>query len=294
MKYRGGRYLKWMVVLIIVSTAVYVSQTDLQPPNGGTWQGYVLGTVGALLILWLTALGIVKRRYAGSNVQGWTSAHIYLGLSLLVVATLHCAGQFGWNVHTLAYVLMCFVIGSGIYGLVFYLRYPQKLARNRLNASRQKLFAELSELNEQGIALANQCHVNVRTAVDTAIARTSIGGGLWDQLTGRDRSSVVLLRAKDDGDNQNRQQTKAIANTDQATIIDYVAKCIPRARKKGESTNLQELLNIVCRRQAVTRQIREDIKLQSRLKVWLWVHVPATMGLLAALSIHIVSVFFYW
>jgi hypothetical protein len=240
-----------------------------------------------LLIVRLTLLGLAKRRDGKSNVQAWTSAHIYLGLSLIVVATLHCAMQFGFNVHTMAYVLMCLVIGSGIFGLIFYLRYPQQLARNRLSTSRQHLFAELSELNDQGLALAERCSVNVRTAVDTAIARTAIGGNLWDQLFGRDFSSVVLVEGE-------QKQLKSTSNKDQTAIIDYVAKCIPRARRQGESGALQELLNIVCRRQAITRQIRQDIKLQSRLKVWLWIHVPVTMGLLVALTVHIVSVFFYW
>ena len=40
------------------------------------------------------------------------------------MATLHAAFQVGWNVHTLAYVLMLLVIASGIYGVVNYARLP--------------------------------------------------------------------------------------------------------------------------------------------------------------------------
>lgn len=293
LRYRNARYGWWAALLVAVAVAVFLSHSDFQPPNGGTWQGYALGSVGLALIVWLTALGIVKRRYSGSNVQAWTSAHVYLGIALLVVGSLHSALQFGFNVHTLAYIFMVLVIVSGFVGLLFYLRYPRLMARNRHHLSREALFSQLSELNQQGQELAKQCHVNVRTAVDTAIARTAIGGGLLDQLLGRDTSTVVLLN-EDQEEGRAGAQRKAVANPRQQAIIDYVAKCIPRARRQGEASHLQTLLEVLCRRQAVTEQLRQDIKYSSRLKVWLWVHVPFTVALLVALSIHVISVFFYW
>lgn len=288
--YRNHRYGWFALILVVAAFVLYGSHSGFQPPNGGTWQGYVLGSVGLLLIIWLTALGIVKRRYGKSNVQAWTSAHVYLGLALLVVASLHSAMQLGLNVHSLAYVLMCIVILSGLVGLYFYRRYPQKMAKNRRNRSQRQLFAELHELNQQGKTMARQCHTDVASAVDTAIARTAIGGGLLDQLWARDGSTVVLVTE----DKQGGGQPRTVANRNQQAIIDYVAKCIPRARKQGEAGNLQNLLEALCRRQTVTQQLRQDIKFNTRLKVWLWVHIPFTIALLAALIIHIMSVFFYW
>lgn len=291
-QYRNARFGWWAAALVVIAVGIFLSHNDFQPANGGTWQGYVLGSIGFLLIVWLTALGIVKRRYSGSNVQAWTSAHVYLGLALLVVGSLHSAMQFGFNVHTLAYLFMCLVIGSGFVGVLFYLRYPREMARNRRGLSREQLFAQLSELNSQGQVIAGRCHVNVRTAVETAIARTAIGGGLLDQLFGRDSSTVVLVAEGTNEEADSRRQT--VSNRRQQAIVDYVAKCIPRARKQGEASRLQALLEILCRRQTITEQLRQDIKFGSRLKVWLWVHVPFTVALLVALLIHIVSVFFYW
>ena len=131
--YRGSRYLWWALVVCTVSIIAYARQTSGMPPNGGTGLGYALGTLGAVLVIWLMAFGIRKRAYASraGTVQGWLSAHVYLGVSLLVVVTLHAGFQVGWNVHTLAYVLMCTVVASGVFGVFVYLRYPQFLSSNR-------------------------------------------------------------------------------------------------------------------------------------------------------------------
>ena len=98
---------------------------DVRPRhNGGSWYGYLLGTIGALLILWLTLLGVRKRAMTRRrwSLKAWTSAHVYLGLSLIVIGTLHTGFQFGWNVHTLAYALMMLVerYGRRARGLVLF------------------------------------------------------------------------------------------------------------------------------------------------------------------------------
>jgi hypothetical protein len=36
------------------------------------------------------------------------------------------------------------------------------------------------------------------------------------------------------------------------------------------------------------------MKIKALLEVWLFIHVPVTFALIAALVAHIVSVFFYW
>ena len=58
-EYKRARYLWLTLALVVVCSVLYLSQGEMTPPNGGTWQGYVLGTLGALLIVWLALLGIV-------------------------------------------------------------------------------------------------------------------------------------------------------------------------------------------------------------------------------------------
>ena len=127
---------QWLKVGASVSLAAILAYLliDVQPrPNGGSWYGYVLGTAGAGLIVWLTLLGLRKRVMTPGawSLKAWTSAHVYLGLSLIVIATLHTGFQFGWNVHTLAYVLMMFVILSGIFGVSAYATLPRAMSANR-------------------------------------------------------------------------------------------------------------------------------------------------------------------
>lgn len=286
LNFRRGHYLGWAVALLIISTVVYATQRG--PASGDTWQGYVLGTLGALLIVWLAWLGVRKRQYASTlgTVQGWASAHVYLGLALLGVATLHCAAEFGFNIHTLAYVLMCAVIGSGVFGVYSYLAHPTAIAKNREGGTREQLFAELFEIDRQSRALANKCAPAIMLAVDSSIERTAIGGSAWAQLFGRDRSYFVSGGQSGSG--------SLSANSDQQPVIDFVAQRLPRADKSVEAATLQELIVVLCRRQSVLRRIRRDIRLSAALKSWLYVHVPLTIALLGALIIHIVVTFLYW
>ena len=180
-----------------------------------------------------------------------------LGSALLVVATLHSAGQLGWNVHSLSYVLMFIVIVSGFYGVYTYINYPAALTGNRSGSSRAALFAELYELNVQARAAAVRAPSEINVAVTSAIERTAIGGSIYAQLIGRDSSLYI----PPDGSGKPRR------NPDQQPVIDLIADRIPKTSKVAETELLEALLEIFCRRQAVLRRIATDIRLQGRIRV---------------------------
>ena len=41
-------------------------------------------------------------------------------------------------------------------------------------------------------------------------------------------------------------------------------------------------------------RLKRQLRLRALLEVWLYVHIPATVALLAALTAHVVSEFYYW
>ena len=139
-------------------------------------------------IVWLMMFGIRKRRYGPGafSLKAWLSAHIYLGLSLIVVATLHAAFQVGWNVHTLAYVLMLLVIASGIWGVVNYVRLPHRMTENRRGLTLKAMQQEMVEIDRQCVALANQLGEEYDTAVRISREQSPLGGSAWRLLSGHD------------------------------------------------------------------------------------------------------------
>ncbi len=279
------RYLYIALALAGASIVLYITQSGntAQPPNGGTWQGYTLGTVGALLILWLSLLGIRKRQYSSNvgSVQSWASAHVYLGIALLVVATLHCAAQFGWNVHTLAYVLMCLVIGTGIYGLYVYLHLPRAMARNHAGRDVNSWMKELGDVDDGIRDAAGNVDADLQAMVLSALDLTRLGGGVFAQIFAQDRCRV-------------QTGSGVISNQGQQALIDELSRRIPDARVVREAETLNELMALFGRRQVILNLLRKDVQYRALLKIWLYFHVPLTMALLVALTIHIIVVFLYW
>jgi hypothetical protein len=290
--YRGMRYLWWALVLAFAAILAYAWHDPPNPPSGNSWLGYTLGTIGAVLILWLVAYGVRKRSYGSrlGKVQGWLSAHVYLGSALLLVVTLHTGFQFGWNVHTLAYALMCVVIASGFLGTWFYLRFPARMSELRAGASRDLLLGEIADLDQKALRLAREMPAEFQELAASNRDRTVLGGSARALLTGADRSRIVLPAS---GGAAGSGQ-KPVANHDQRAILDWLGDRLSRNTDGELGVRIQDLMTLVAARRTLLKRLREDLRLQAWLEVWLYCHVPVAFGLLAALVAHVFSVFVYW
>ncbi|MGH8311470.1 MAG: hypothetical protein ACRETX_16965, partial [Steroidobacteraceae bacterium] len=264
------------------------------PPNGGTWLGYTLGTIGALLIFWLLVFGVRKRSYGSKlgTVQGWLSAHVYLGLALLLVVTLHTGFQFGWNVHTLAYVLMCVVIASGVFGVVAYLRYPQLMSENRASLTREQMLEELAGLDERCVRQANAMRGEFINVIVSNRDRTAIGGSAWALLRGRDASRVLLPVTSGPAGSSNGE--RLVANPAQSAVLDWLGDRLSRSSEGELSQRIRELMTLISSRRMLLQKLVRDAQIRAWLEIWLYFHVPLSFALLAALIAHVLSVFIYW
>ena len=291
LSHRGGFWFWFALALVLLSVLAYVWHEPLGVPNGGTWLGYTLGTVAALLIVWLPLFGVRKRAYYSrlGSVKGWLSAHVYLGGSLLVLGTLHSGFQFGLNVHTLAWLLMVLVIVSGFYGVWVYWRYPERITRNRDGMTREIIFREIADIDRKASLIVEGLGSPADRMVISAIQLFSVGGGAWRQLTGRDRSRIIVAL-----DNSKKKRWKQVANPTQQRLLDELTGLLSRSADAQEAALLQELIDLISRKARLMRQLLADIRLQGLMEVWLYCHIPLTIALLATLIAHIVSVFFYW
>ena len=269
--YRDFRYLKFAFATVGGSLVWYVFDHPRGGPSGSSWLGYTLGTVGALIIVWLMWFGIRKRSYGPGHwrLEAWLSAHVYFGLALLVIVTLHTGFRFHYDVHTLAYVLMVLVIVSGLLGVYVYVRYPRLMTESRHGTTLRVMLLEVADLDRRSREACVDLSDEFARAVEISHEHTRIGGSLSRHLRGSDPHCGT---------------TRALAQ------VAELAKSAPPERLEAVS----RLLMALGRKQSLVAQIRRDLRYKALMEAWLYLHVPLSFALLAALVAHIVSVFFYF
>ena len=156
---------------------------------------------------------------------------------------------------------MMIVILSGMYGLFAYSTLPVALSENRGELSEAQMLENIRSIDRQMFEAAQTLDHRDAGKIQAALVETGLEGGFWRRLTGRDPDGPTW-RAR-------QHLVTAGSNTDQVEAL-----------LDRKLTSLQ--------------QLRRHLHLRAMLEAWLYVHVPVTVALLAALAAHIISVFFYW
>jgi hypothetical protein len=269
LRHRNYLYLKLSLLSLAVAIVAYAAYRPRGGGSGGTWLGYTLGVISAGLIVWLMLLGLRKRTYQAGGVmlREWLSGHVYLGLLLVALVPLHSGFRFGWNVHTLAYALMCVVIASGIAGVILYGAVPSQITENRAGEKLAGMLEQLQTLDSECKTAADGLPDEFAEAVVSSVDNTRIGGSFTQQLRGGDpatRGALARVRAKAQG----------VAEEHRAQV--------------------KHLVSLLALKQELIERVERDVRFKALLDLWLLIHVPLAFATLAAVSAHVLIEFFYY
>jgi len=268
LSYHNFFYLWISLLTIVILSVLYIYHSPLGGANGGTVLGYsygVLATIGVLYLMWY---GIRKRSYAkaAGSLKGALAAHVWIGVSLLLIVPLHSGFQFGLNVHTFAYVLMVVVILSGIWGAFNYITLAPRIQAHRGGGSQEEIVEQILFLSAE---------------IERIVA-SGEGDYLLRVMHELDMPFSVSLKSSLA---RNRKAKELDAN--RAAIL---LSAIP----ENESDRGSQLIELISKKRALIRQLDSDVATLYWMRVWLYLHVPLSFGLLAAVGIHIFSVFYRW
>ena len=301
LEYKNYRYLKVAGTLMIFAAMAYVFDPSPTDAYGGSWLGYLFGILSALIVVVLVLYGVRRRftpirseqrnlsntsprqnaqdrrkheanwlRYQGATLQGWLSAHTYLGAALILLATLHTGFQFGWNVHTLAYALMMAATISGCYGIYAYLRFPRLITANMGGVNTlDTLLLKIDDLDKQASVKALQFSDEICAIVLKARQKTLIGGNFFQQLTAYQRNCPTT---------QAVQQLHVLG----------------KSLRYDQLKSFDDLYTIMAHKEALVRRARRHVMYRARLEFWLYLHTPLSVAFITALVAHVVAIFFYW
>lgn len=302
--YRNYFYAKVAGALVAVSLLLYGLHDPVLGASGSTWLGYTLGSVSFGLMAWLAWFGVRKRQFetGRGSVRGWVSAHVYLGLALLVIATLHSGFHFSWNLHTVAYLLLCGVVLSGLYGIAAYALVPPLIIDNRRDLAPRAMLAEIYRLDDAALRLADKLGPEIHGIVSRSVASVRIGGNAWQQLSGRyagrnDRGLSALAEKRSDQLRRQGGRGKSVLSTqavDRLETVVVMADQLFESKQPNQADDIKRILDMLSQRKALVERLNKDVTLRARLNIWLYVHVPLTVGLLVAVVAHVLAVFYYF
>lgn len=269
--YRSGLWL-WISAATAVGLVLhYVSYQSRTVAYGGSIEGLLYGVAGTGLIAVLMYLGIRRRSYASSmgTLQGWVSAHVYLGLLTLLLIPLHAGFRFGWDVHTLAFVLLAVVVLSGVLGLFLYRTIPGRLTRYEAGQQADKIDPEIARLlSDMRALMKNKSDALVqiyKAELATSQSRDFKG---WSLLWKGQGGDLLAERSADLA-----KKVSTIPPSDQATF--------------------QVLSQLLLKKTQLEVNLLHQMQLRNVLQAWLYVHVPVSIAMVFAVGVHLIAVFLY-
>lgn len=242
--------------------------SDIQPQN--LW-GLSYGTAAALLMLGAALFGM-RRRFAQTalrrglgKAQTWLQVHLYGGALFLVLMFMHTGfrlphGRLAWWM----WLLSIWVAVSGCLGVLLQKWLPKILSSGlALEVVYERIPELIAEIREQANALMQTCTDPVRDFyrehVAVALASPQPRWIYYLDITGGIQARVKKF--------------------------DYLRRFLPAVEK--------EKLNTLESYYKTKLEIDAHYTLQRALRWWLYLHVPASLVLLALAALHVFAVWYY-
>ena len=263
----------WRRIFLVLLTGVvgtFIWSTRREFPHGGSLVGLSFGTAGYLLILLLAYYGIRKRAYRSTfgTLEQWLQSHIYLGLLVLVLLSLHTGGRFNDMVAVWTFVLCVIVVFSGIAGAILFVTVPRLLTEVESNLTVDEISQQLNQLGRNMARVASG-----RSAPFIRIYEGLVGESTPGWLAGW-RLLFARLRKK----------------TSQ-TVSDW-SKLLALVGKE-EQDQLRQMLVLSRQRKELLMRLMYQQRYKNILEFWVYIHVPVTIALIAMGTVHVVAVFYY-
>jgi hypothetical protein len=141
------------------------------------------------------------------------------------------------------------------------------MTENRRNMTRRQMLSAVIAIDDQLRREARPLDDASAALVERAIERPALGGSVWRQLSGKYPDCPTA-----------------------AAIAGFVATDATAAADQEDVRRRVRVL--LDQKAALLDQVRRDMSYKAMMDIWLYVHVPFTFALLAALIAHIISVFF--
>ena len=265
---RWRRRAFWVFLLLVASYVYYDRRTGFT--HGGSQGGIAYGALGTLAILILLYFGVRKRSYRSTwgTLEGWLQCHLYLGLLAAVLILFHTGFRFHDKVALGAFAVLLVVVASGFWGAVVYTGVPRRLTEVEGDLAPAAMAEQLDQL---GRTMA-------RLAAGRSAPFQKVCSGLLAELVPERLAGWKLLFG---GGGKSRG--------DAASPWAAELSRVPPA----EQEELRQLLVLARQRRELHQRLLAQQRYRNQLEVWLYLHVPLSIALVALVAAHLVGVFFF-
>ncbi|HXU44039.1 MAG TPA: hypothetical protein VN783_00820 [Thermoanaerobaculia bacterium] len=263
----SARWRNATLVALAATIAYYVRSARREFPHGGSRTGVALGVLAVAAIAVLLYFGVRKRSYRSrfGRLETWLLSHVYLGLLSFVFVLLHTGFRFHDRLALSAFAVLILVVATGIWGALLYQRVPRLLSEVETNLPPERVSEQLNQFASAMARLASGRSDAFR-AVYLRLLGESLPGALagWRILAG--------------GASKERQR-------DWSALLARVGA--------DEQGDLRQLLVLSRQRRVLHRRFVIQKRAKNLLEVWLYLHVPLSIALVALVAAHLISVFYF-